>query len=119
MISPQIIPTMKKKVALEMHEISVVVNTLLLVVHLISGVTKAKLIKVGVHVHTNIVILIYLDLMEFHHQFHLNHRGHWDLAAKFHSDAVTGLCNCSLSSGFTDLELPSWHTTITRRLLFE
>ena len=53
MICPQIISITKKKVELETLEISVyvVVNTLLLVVYLISGVTKAKLIKVGVHMH--------------------------------------------------------------------
>ena len=92
---------MKKKVELETLEISVVVNTLLLVVYLISGVTKAKLIKLSVHVHNkNYMGLPGLDgTSSFESQRPLG----FGCQVPFRRHSA--MCNCSLSSGFT--ELPS------------
>ena len=56
-INPQIIPTIKKKEELETLEIRAVVNTLQLVVCLISGKIKAS--KDGVHAGTSNLIWTY------------------------------------------------------------
>jgi hypothetical protein len=56
---------------------------LVVLVCAISGVIKA--IKKSVFMYLIILLWTYLDLVEFLNHS-LNHRGHWDLVAKFHLD---------------------------------
>ena len=87
---------MKKKVELETLEISAVVN----VVCLISGVTKAILIKIGVGVN-------YMDLPGLNGVSSLAIESQRPLGfgCQVPFRRHSAMCNCSLSSGFT--ELPS------------